>query len=84
MFHRVDDWTTLPSPRFFRMAERLHLRDGAVRAARALTGREEVNTGPAPAPVAAAPQQPDLDISTVAAMSQQPGFPSIAYTSDGG
>jgi hypothetical protein len=63
------------------MAERLHLRGGAVSHAfarvHAAAFEEEVTT---PAPPSAQKPATELDIATVAAMSQHPGFPGIAYT----
>ena len=92
MFHRVDDpLTELDSARFFRMAERLPVRDGAVRAALLREAKREqaATPGPPPAPGPAAPiaglprgarvEQVD-DPQVLAAMTKnQQGFPSIAY-----
>jgi hypothetical protein len=79
VFHRVDDPMALPSSRFFRMAERLHLRGGAVTAARASSRTvEREEWSPPPAPVIA--EGTASDIAALAAMSQHPGFPGIGYS----
>lgn len=88
VFHEgvtYDNALELPSSRFFRMASRLHLRDGAVRQTVALRRGDEVVAQQAapPPPPAAEPADVDVDnsgkIAAIAAMSQVPGFPSIGY-----
>lgn len=73
----------LDSPRYFRLAERLHLYGGAVTAARAYQRPVE-----APAPVAPQLGQPGMggeqpvvlnNVRAVAAMTHAPGFPGIEY-----
>ena len=67
VFHRVDDWQRLDSPRFFRLAERLPAYNGAVRAALAAVAVEP--SGPA-----------ELDALTLAAMTGgDEQFPGIEY-----
>lgn len=87
VFHRVDDPMQLSSSRYFRMVERLPLRDGAVRfALRAKFGDTPEYAGTAPAGPGADGAEPMTmvdDVAELAAMSQQPGFPGIAYTSGG-
>lgn len=88
MFHRVEDWRQLPSPRYFLLAERLVHYQGAVRAmllADVQPHRQPAATVPDSRPPEA-PGEPVTmvdDIATLAAMSQQPGFPSIGYSGEG-
>lgn len=74
VFHRVDDWRELPSSRFFAWAERLPHYDGAVR--HLLMAEMQ-----APAPAAAYPAHRPVveDMSLMAAITDQPGFPGIEY-----
>lgn len=84
VFHRVDDPLELPSSRFFRMAQRLPLRGGAVSAAvaeaqtdREPWPREEVHPSSQSSGMAEGTAD---DIAAMAAMSQNPGFPGIGYS----
>lgn len=74
VFHRVDDWRGLPSSRFFLWAERLPAYDGAVRAV--LMAEQ---TASAPAPARGVSAHPSVDVATLAAISDHPGFPGIEY-----
>lgn len=90
MFHRVDDYTQLDSPRFYRLAERLVHYDGAVRHALAAE-LERRSAAPLPGPRAAAapisegPPLPAgavvVDPETMARMAEEGSggmnFPSI-------
>lgn len=75
----VGDPLSMPGPRFLRHAARLPLRSGAV--AYALTrdhGEEGGQVQQAAAQPAVAEGTAD-DIAALAAASQHPGFPGIAY-----
>lgn len=75
VFHRVDDPYRLPSPRFFRLAERLPAYKGAVAAALAADAppAQPVAPGSGGGPVVLD------DVRTVAAMTSDSGFPGIEY-----
>lgn len=66
------DPLALPSSRFFRKAARLGLRGGAVTAALA-----EMRAAAGAAPVLSA--VPEVSPSTLALISDHPGFPGIEY-----
>lgn len=75
MFHRVDDFTTLPSVRFYSLASRLAHYDGAVRHVMTLALAELEREEPARLHAV-----PDVSPATLAALSDHPGFPSIEFT----
>lgn len=78
VFHRVDDPLSLPSPRFFRHAQRLPVRGGAVTAVlQAIDQPQEVTTT---IPAAEVAEGTADDIAALAALSQNPGFPGIGYS----
>lgn len=85
VLHRERYPFRLGAPRFFRLVGHLKSYDGAVRYARARDDTPLVGGVPSPVQSAAAvPPAEDLpDITSIVALSQQPGFPSIAYTSGG-
>lgn len=79
VFHRVDDWRELPSSRFFQWAERLPAYEGAVRAA-FLAARAASATSPPLGPAGeGVSEPPPVDVATLAAISDHPGFPGIEY-----
>lgn len=75
--HRVDDPLSLPSPRFFSLAQRLPAYPGAVQAAmrvRIMDTQRQLQPEAAGAPMTE-------DVAAVAALSQRGGgeFPGIEY-----
>lgn len=76
VLHRVDDPMSLDSPRYFRLATRLHHYEGAVR--HALLRDHPPQQQAAPAPGQPAPQT--LSGHTLAAMTDGPeALPGIEY-----
>lgn len=87
MFHRVEDWTELDSPRYFQLAALLPAYSGAVQ----LALRAEMRKDQPPPP--AHQQNPSSlhptsggeparvvdDLRAVAAMTAHPGFAGIEY-----
>lgn len=75
--HRVDDPLSLPSPRFFSLAQRLPAYPGAVQAAmrvQVMEAQRELQPAQTGAPM-------NDDVAAVAALSQRGGgeFPGIEY-----
>lgn len=86
VFHRVPygEVLELPSSRFFRMAARLPIRGGAVAHSLATAERQPqpIEAPPSiPAPAPPVDVDNSAEIAAVAAMSQNPGFPTIGYAS---
>jgi hypothetical protein len=85
VFHQVADPLALPSSRFFSMAERLHLRGGAVAHTFASVlghaGAVAPPPGPAVLPVASASAEPLPDIAEFVGISgpNSRGEPWIEY-----
>jgi hypothetical protein len=59
VFHRVDDPWSMPAPRFFTLASRLHVYDGAVRAATVVPAVRPVDV-PVPPPQLDGPAELDV------------------------
>lgn len=83
VFHHVADPLELPSSRFFGMAERLHLRGGAVAHTFALalgpTGDDRAPTVVAPPPALAAAPLPDISELVGISGPNSQGHPWIEY-----
>jgi hypothetical protein len=74
VFHRVDDFRSLGSVRFYSLTARLPHYDGAVR--HVLLAAAEAEAEPQRPALRAVP---DIAPSTLAAISDHPGFPGIEY-----
>ena len=89
VFHRVDDPMALGSPRYFRLARLLGRYDGALRCALDLerapldssASGEDASLRPRELVATTGGREELPDITSIVAMSQNAGFPSIAYTS---
>lgn len=81
MLHQVDDPLELPSSRFFRMAQRLPLRGGAVAHAFALTRQDAPPSAGRVEAAGVAQAEPLVDISEVVGVSgpNSRGLPWIEY-----